>query len=69
MRTHPELYLDGQKTDAIEAVPTEMVEDVALVGPLDKIGEEATTWKDTVITTAMVTGPASEYETIAELLA
>jgi hypothetical protein len=62
------LYLDGHKSDAIAAVPTRLVEDVALIGPLGKVAEESTTWKDTVISTALVTGPASQYETIAELL-
>jgi F420-dependent oxidoreductase-like protein len=64
-----DLYLDGHKSDAIAAVPTRLVEDVALIGPLAKVAEEATTWKDTVISTALITGPASQYETIAQLLA
>jgi len=62
------LYLDGHRSDAIAAVPTRLVEDVALIGPLAKVAEESTTWKDTVISTALVTGPASQYETIAGLL-
>ena len=63
-----ELYLDGRKTDAIAAVPTRLVEDVALIGPLAKVAEEAEVWKRTCITTALVTGPASQYATIQELL-
>jgi len=50
-------------------VPTALVEDVALVGPLDKVKGEAVSWKDSVITTALVSGPASQFETIAEILA
>jgi F420-dependent oxidoreductase-like protein len=64
-----ELYLDGHKADAIAAVPTALVEDVALVGPLGKVTEEATVWKDTVISTALVAGPAFQYETIQQVLA
>jgi hypothetical protein len=75
-RQHPcswacrqQLYLDGHRADAIAAVPTALVEDVALVGPLDKVKGEAVTWKDSVITTALISGPASQFETIAEILA
>jgi F420-dependent oxidoreductase-like protein len=61
-------YLDGHKSDAIAAVPTALVEDVALIGPLGKVAEEATAWKDTVISTALVAGPASQFETIMAVL-
>jgi hypothetical protein len=63
-----DLYLDGHKADAIAAVPTALVEDVALIGPLAKVTDEATVWKDTVISTALVTGPSSQFETIASVL-
>jgi F420-dependent oxidoreductase-like protein len=63
-----DLYLDGHKADAIAAVPTALVEDVALIGPLGKVTQEATLWKDTVISTALITGPPSHYATIQELL-
>ena len=35
-----ELYLEGRKADAAAAIPLAMVEDVALVGPPDKIRAE-----------------------------
>ena len=37
--------------------PEEMVEDVALVGPPEKIRDELAVWKDTCITTFLVSGP------------
>jgi F420-dependent oxidoreductase-like protein len=63
-----ELYLDGHKADAIAAVPTSLVEDVALIGPLSKVTAEAALWKETVISTALVAGPTSQFETIMEIL-
>lgn len=62
-----ELYMSGNKQEAIAAVPTEMVEDVALVGPPEKIKEELDLWRSTVITTLLVTGDASMVRMIAEL--
>jgi F420-dependent oxidoreductase-like protein len=47
-------YLAGDKKSAIAAVPTKMVEDVALIGPWAKIADELQLWKDTVLTTLMV---------------
>ncbi|MDE3030768.1 MAG: LLM class F420-dependent oxidoreductase [Acidobacteriota bacterium] len=63
------LYLAGARDEAIRAVPTALVEDVALIGPREKIASEVPRWKETVITTALVTGPSSQYGAILELLA
>ena len=62
------LYLTGARDEAIRSVPTALVEDVALIGPREKIASEVPRWKETVISTALVTGPASQYATILELL-
>ncbi len=54
-----DLYLGGHKGDAIAAVPTEMVEDVALVGPAPKIADELHgRWSETCVTTLVVSGDA-----------
>jgi F420-dependent oxidoreductase-like protein len=63
-----ELYLAGKKADAIAAVPLAMVEDVALVGPIDKIKAELPRWKDTCLTTMLVSAPAPMLPAMAELL-
>jgi F420-dependent oxidoreductase-like protein len=52
-----EAYLDGRRDDAIAMVPTAMVEDVALVGPVDKIIEEIErVWRPTCLTTMILGG-------------
>jgi hypothetical protein len=63
-----ELYLAGSKREAAAAIPLSMVEDVALVGPVEKIREELNAWRDTCITTFLVSGPASMLSTYAEIL-
>ena len=52
-----ELYLEGKKAEAAAAIPLAMVEDVALVGPPDKIRGELDRWRETCITTFLVGGP------------
>jgi F420-dependent oxidoreductase-like protein len=61
-------YLDGRKPDAIAAVPTELIEDIALVGPKEKVLDELEKWKETVLTTMLVSGPPALLGEIAELV-
>lgn len=63
-----DLYLQGKKAEAAAAIPLSMVEDVALVGPMDKIKDELAKWKETCITTFLVSGPAMVLPIYAELL-
>jgi hypothetical protein len=63
-----ELYLEGRKAEAAAAIPLSMVEDVALVGPIEKIREELPRWRDTSITTFLVGGPASALEGYADAI-
>ncbi len=63
-----ELYLAGRKDEAIASVPLAMVEDVALVGPLDKIKDELQRWKETCITTILVSGSAKALPMYADLI-
>jgi hypothetical protein len=49
-------------------VPTELIEDIALVGPKDKVLDELEQWKATVLTTMLVSGPPELLGQIAELM-
>jgi len=40
-----DLYLDGKKEEATAAVPNQLLDEVALVGPRDRIKERLTAWK------------------------
>jgi F420-dependent oxidoreductase-like protein len=64
-----ELYLGGEKQEAAKAVPTAMVEQVALVGSLPKLREEIGAWKKSLLTTMIVGGPPQLLQAIAELIA
>ncbi len=63
-----ELYLEGKKDEAAAAIPLKMVEDVALVGPAEKIKEELDRWDDTVLTTLLLSGPRSMLTTYVDIL-
>jgi F420-dependent oxidoreductase-like protein len=63
-----ELYLAGRKDEAIASIPLAMVEDIALVGPVDKIKDELAKWRETCITTMLVSGSAKTLPMYAELI-
>jgi len=63
-----DLYLSGKKREAMAAVPTSMVEDTALIGPLGKIKDDLQQWKRTLITTLLVGGPPKFLETVAGIM-
>ncbi len=63
-----ELYLQGKKQEAAAAIPLEMVEDVALVGPPQKIRDEMAKWKETCLTTVLLSGSANQLAMLADLV-
>jgi F420-dependent oxidoreductase-like protein len=63
-----DFYLAGDKKSAIAAVPTRMVEDVALIGPWPKIADEIERWKETVITTLLLSCDLRYLGRIADLV-
>jgi hypothetical protein len=62
-----DLYLQGKKDEAAASIPLSMVEDVALVGPVDKIRDELAQWRESCITTILVSGPPKALPLYAEL--
>ena len=63
-----ELYLAGHKDEAAAAVPTRMVEDIALVGPKEKIRDDLEEWRDSMLTTLLINGDAATLRTMAEII-
>ena len=48
------LYLDGHQREAVAAVPRRMVEEIALIGPREKIRDDLEVWKESRVTTMLV---------------
>ncbi|MDT4910935.1 MAG: hypothetical protein QOC66_63 [Pseudonocardiales bacterium] len=63
-----ELFLDGRRLEAMGAVPTRLVEDIALVGPAAKIRDELDLWRPTVITSLIVQAPPEQIGVVADIL-
>ena len=67
-KTIQDHYLAGDKKAAIAAVPTSMVEDVALIGPWAKIADEIPRWTQTVLTTFLFHTELRHLATIGDLV-
>jgi F420-dependent oxidoreductase-like protein len=63
-----DLYLGGKKDEAAAAVPTELIEKLALVGPPDKVRHDLDAWRDSLVTTLLVAGDPPTLRQIAELV-
>ena len=64
-----DLYLDGKKQEAAAAVPDELVDEVALCGPKERIAELVEPWKKSPVTTMVVATVQTEaLDLMAELV-
>jgi alkanesulfonate monooxygenase SsuD/methylene tetrahydromethanopterin reductase-like flavin-dependent oxidoreductase (luciferase family) len=67
--TIQDLYLSGMKGDAAMAVPDELVDEIALVGPKERIAERLEAWRATGISTLVIQARQQEaLDVMAELL-
>lgn len=63
-----DLYLAGHKAEAAGAIPTQLVEDVALIGPAEKIRDDLAAWEESVVTTLLVRGDSAGLHKLADAL-
>jgi len=65
-----EAYLGGRRADAIAMVPDELIDELALVGPKERLADRIEPWKESGTTILIVSGPTrTSLEVLAELLA
>lgn len=63
-----DLYLEGKKDEAAAAVPTALVEELALIGPEEKIRHDLEAWRESIATTLLVGGETAMVRRAAELV-
>jgi F420-dependent oxidoreductase-like protein len=62
------LYLDGRHRDAAAAVPDRLIDDLALVGPRERIADRLPAWRESGATTMLVsTRDPATLRAVAEL--
>jgi F420-dependent oxidoreductase-like protein len=63
-----ELYLAGNKQEAAAAVPQELIEQLTLIGPPEKIRHDLEAWRDSSVTTLLIAGDPQTLRTAADLV-
>src|SRR5436305_1259889 len=68
VRKIQDLYLDGKKQEAAAALPRELIEELTLIGPADKIRDDLAAWRESSVTTLLVGCDPATLRTAAELV-
>jgi len=55
-----DLFFEGRRDEAIEAVPEAFADEISLVGPKERIAERLEAWRATPVTTLLVGGQDPE---------
>ncbi len=61
-------YLAGRKDDAAAAIPLALIDELALIGPPDRVRDRVAAWEDSVVTTLLISGSPETLRTAAELV-
>jgi F420-dependent oxidoreductase-like protein len=62
-----DLFFEGRRDEAIPLVPTQFADEISLVGPVERIRDRLQAWKETPVTTIIVSGDVATLRTMAEL--
>jgi F420-dependent oxidoreductase-like protein len=63
-----ELYLSGRKEDAGARIPAHLIDELSLVGPREKIRDDLEKWRESIVTTLLISGDAVTLRAAAELV-
>ncbi len=68
VRTIQDLYLEGKKDEAAAAVPRELIEQLTLIGPAEKIRHDLEAWRESRVTTLLIGGDPATLRAAAEVV-
>jgi F420-dependent oxidoreductase-like protein len=68
VREIQDLYLGGQKDEAAAKIPGDLIEQLSLIGPADKIRHDLEAWRESLVTTLLVSGDTATLRAAAELV-
>jgi F420-dependent oxidoreductase-like protein len=63
-----DLYLEGKKDEAAALIPQDLIEQMSLIGPPDKIRHDLEAWRESVVTTLLIQGGLDTVRSAAELV-
>jgi F420-dependent oxidoreductase-like protein len=63
-----DLFLSGKRDDAGAAIPSELIQKLSLIGPVEKLREDIQPWRESIVTTLLVAGSPEMLRDAAELV-
>ncbi len=63
-----DLYLAGKKDEAGAKIPRALIEELSLIGTSEKIREDLEKWRESIVTTLLISGDAATLRAAAELV-
>jgi F420-dependent oxidoreductase-like protein len=63
-----ELYLSGRKDEAGAKIPAALIDELSLIGSREKIRDDLERWRESIVTTLLVSGDAATIRAAAELV-
>lgn len=64
-----QLFFEGKRDEAVAAVPDKFADEIALVGPIDRIRDRVQAWRDTPVTSLLImSGDLSLLRQVAEVV-
>ena len=64
-----DLFMEGKRGEAVAAVPDEFADEISLVGPVERIRERLEAWRESPVTSLLVTNrDPGAMQTAAELI-
>ena len=63
-----DLYLSGKKDEAGAKIPTKLIEELSLIGTAEKIRDDLEKWRESIVTTLLISGDAATLRDAAELV-
>ena len=63
-----DLYLGGRKEEAAAALPAELIEELSLIGPPEKIRDDLAKWRESVVTMLLISGDVATVRAAAEIV-
>jgi F420-dependent oxidoreductase-like protein len=68
IREIQDLYLGGKKDEAAAKLPKELIDQLSLVGPADRIRERLEAWRESIVTTLLISGDPNTLRQAAEIV-
>jgi F420-dependent oxidoreductase-like protein len=63
-----DLFLSGKREEAGAAIPTSLIDELSLIGPKEKIREDLERWRESLVTTLLISGDTETVRAAADIV-